>query len=210
MDSKNVQHPLKNEQSLRTKRRHEMYGKLIDLYKRRECLWMENHKDFFNFALKEEMWEEIANAMVGPRHPYPNVDRWKRLIHTLSYRVKLEQLHEQEANYSNQFNELPPRLSYSNKLQFLFKHMFDRKDKELPESMSSIPVDKFEGVTQESLAAKCMRLGRDKLKSRISFSDKLKVLENLRNRRRRTFTLSPEAFARLKFTGKKCVHLKEG
>ncbi|KAH8263564.1 hypothetical protein KR044_010543, partial [Drosophila immigrans] len=164
--------------------------KLLELYKSRECLWMESHKDFFNFALKEKMWEEIASKMVGRKHPNPNVNRWKRIIHTLRYRVKLEQLHEEEAKFNNQVDELPPRLSYSDKLQFLFKHMFDRKETELPGSMSS--------VTQESLAAKCMRLGRDKVKGRVSFTHKLKVLENLRNRRRCTFTLSPEAFVKLK------------
>lgn len=189
--------------SQRTKRRYQMYFKLIDLYREHECLWMESHKDFFNFDLKENAWEEIANEMTGSVHPIPNVDRWKTLIHTLRYKVQLEQLHQQEAKFYNQVEELPPKLRYSDKLQFLLKHMFDRKEQKLQESTTAIPLDTAEEVPQESLAAKCMRMGREKVKTRVSFSHKLKMLESLRNRRRSTLTLTPEAFDRLKSTGKR-------
>ncbi|XP_034474700.1 uncharacterized protein LOC117781925 [Drosophila innubila] len=188
---------------LRNKRRLQMYLKLIDLYSQHECLWMENHKDFFNFALKENLWEEIANQMISPLNPIPNVDKWKRLIHILRYRVQFEQVHQQEAKFYNQVDELPRKLCYSDKFHFLFKHMFDRKDQSLQPSTATMPLDKSEEQPQESLAAKCMRMGREKSKTRVSFSHKLKAMESLRNRRRSTLLLTPEAFENLKSTGKK-------
>ncbi|KAL7741159.1 hypothetical protein ACLKA6_018184 [Drosophila palustris] len=121
----------------------------------------------------------------------------------MRYKVQFEQLHEQEAKFYNQVDELPQKLCYSDKFHFLFKHMFDRKDHKLPASTTTIPLDKAEELPQESLAAKCMRMGREKVKTRVSFVHKLKVLENLRNRRRSTLLLSPEAFDKLRSTGKK-------
>ncbi|XP_043070341.1 uncharacterized protein LOC6562637 isoform X2 [Drosophila grimshawi] len=112
--------------SKRRKRKWRHYFKLIDLYKKNECLWMENHKDFCNFALKEDIWEKIAIQMTNRAHPNPVPEKWKRLVVRWRYKVQLEQLHKEQARFYNKIDVLPPKLRYSDQFQFLLKHMFDR------------------------------------------------------------------------------------
>ncbi|XP_064539618.1 uncharacterized protein LOC135429284 [Drosophila montana] len=179
----------------RTKRRWRFYFKLLDLYRKNECLWMENHKDFFNYDLKAEIWQQIAEEMTTTAHRVPTPERWKQLIVKWRYKVQLDQLRRQEAQFFNKVDELPPKLRYSDRFQFLIKHTFDRKKpvkKDVP-----APVSEAESVPGESLAAKCMRLGRSKSKTRTFFGQKLQTLEHLRNRRGGTMSLTSEAFHRL-------------
>ncbi|XP_030565433.1 uncharacterized protein LOC115765847 [Drosophila novamexicana] len=180
----------------RTKRKWRLYFKLIDLYRKNECLWMENHKDFFNYDLKAQIWQQIAEEMITTAHPVPTPERWKQLIVKWRYKVQLNQVRRQGAQFYNKVDELPRKLLYSDRFQFLIKHMFDRK-KPVKKVVQAPAESEAESVHGESLAAKCMRLGRSKSKSRTFFGEKLQTLEHLRNRRRGTMSLTSEAFHRL-------------
>ncbi|KAH8412086.1 hypothetical protein KR222_010093 [Zaprionus bogoriensis] len=180
--------------SARARHRLQMYLKLINLYREHECLWMENHENFCNFQLKESVWLQIAETMATSQRPEPDPDKWKRKIHKLFYNVHMQQLHEHEARHLQLMKEeLPPKLWYSDKLQFIFKHRFDRRS----HSVEAKPVRPAILKTSESLATRCMRLGRDKARHGVSFSRKLQALETLRNRRRGMLILTPEAYSEL-------------
>lgn len=120
--------------SARTRKRLVTYTKLINLYRAHECLWMENHVDFFNFALKDEIWDAIAEKMLAltPAQLEPNPDKWKGLIHKLRYKVEMQKVNEEKLKFLKKLEELPRRLFYSDKLQFLSKHRFDRNDRTHP------------------------------------------------------------------------------
>lgn len=115
--------------STRTRRKLLMYTKLISLYKSYECLWMENHANFFNFALKGEIWDAIAEKMLllTPRDQEPNPEKWKSLVHTLRYKMELEKVNEEKAKYFKEPYLPPKRKLYTEKLKFVSTHRFDRK-----------------------------------------------------------------------------------
>lgn len=128
--------------SSRSRRKLIMYTKLINLYNGYECLWMENHEDFFNFALKEEIWSAIAEKMLPltPKEEEPNPERWKSMIHKLRYKVELENLVEEKAKFYNEPYWPPKRRLYKEKLKFLSRHRFDRKARTDTEPTVSNPV----------------------------------------------------------------------
>lgn len=101
--------------------------KLLDLYKQNECLWMENHKDFLNFELKDELWDQVAQEMCCHEKSIPKPDKWRHLVIKWRYNVHLEELHKQKAIHFDTLDELPRRLRYSDRIQFLINHTFDRK-----------------------------------------------------------------------------------
>lgn len=118
--------------SARTRKRLVTYSKLINMFRAHECLWMENHVDFFNFELKDEIWDTIAEKMLAltPKQLEPNPDRWKSLMHKLRYKVEMQLVNEEKAKFLKEY--VPRRLFYSDKVQFLSKHRFDRNDRTNP------------------------------------------------------------------------------
>ncbi|XP_017858479.1 PREDICTED: uncharacterized protein LOC108610723 [Drosophila arizonae] len=183
--------------SKQAKRKWRYKFKFLDLYKEKECLWMENHKDFLNFELKDEVWEQLAQEMCCPERPHPKPDKWRHLVIKWRYNVQLEQLRKQEAKHFDKLNELPRKLRYSDRLQFLIKHTFDRKKNVQAVTPVARTPEPLTSPTQESLAAKCMRLGRCKSKLHTSFGQKLRTMEKIRNKRCCTMCLSPEALHRI-------------
>ncbi|XP_022224433.2 uncharacterized protein LOC111075450 [Drosophila obscura] len=165
-------------------RRMKKYLKLIDLYKGHECLWHQCNSDFFNFSLKEKVWQEIARKMKKNSES----ERWKFLIYKLRYNVELERIHQQEAKFQPDI-DLDPPLEYSQKFQFL-NHMFDRKWGKSP-----LPTE-----TTNSHRSACFLLldsVRKNCSKVTSYASKLKDLENLRNNKCSKLSLTPEAFHRI-------------
>ncbi|XP_068151239.1 uncharacterized protein [Drosophila tropicalis] len=185
--------------SLESKKKVKKYLKLIELYKDHECLWNECNKDFFNFELKEQVWEFIARKMKRDSDP----NEWKYLIHKLRYNVQREKIHEQEARFNNTVNKLRPKLSYSDKFQFL-NHMFDRKrvaGESIPSTSlrnlaarASGSIGSGGGQRQESLT---IRYSRTKKKTTPLHSHKLKALQSLRDSYSNNFIFTPEAFRKV-------------
>ncbi|XP_023170576.1 uncharacterized protein LOC111599211 [Drosophila hydei] len=170
--------------------------KLLDLYKQNECLWMENHKDFLNFELKDELWDQVAQEMCCHEKSIPKPDKWRHLVIKWRYNVHLEELHKQKAIHFDTLDELPRRLRYSDRIQFLINHTFDRK-KTVQVGPRALTPDSLTTAHQVGLAAKSMRLVRCKSKLQTPFGQKLRTMEKIRNKRRSTMSLSPEALHRL-------------
>ncbi|KAH8269361.1 hypothetical protein KR018_007477, partial [Drosophila ironensis] len=177
------------------------YAKLIALYADHECLWNQFHQDFFNLALKERIWEAIADEMELDSSP----EYWKHMIYKLRYKVELQRLHEREARFLGEPQE--EKLYYSDNLQFL-NHMFSRGKKEPPRDLSLQGASS--GVTLDKRSSRTARPTRIKPKPRVSFVKKIAAFEHLRNHPHSKFVLSREAFHKMqkvtgegvKFTGK--------
>ncbi|XP_017855022.2 uncharacterized protein LOC108608246 [Drosophila busckii] len=182
----------------RAKRRQKTHLKLIELYKQNECLWKETDKDFFNIEHKECVWEDIAEQMASnPAKAYP--EKWKGVIHKLRYKVQLDQLRADQAKlFKAPLDELPQKPLYAAHLDFLSKK-FDRKSKKPAlANLDSVSLASCASKQPESLAAKCMRLGRNQFKKCASMTQKLKSLEDLRNSNCSMMSLTHEALHKLK------------
>ncbi|XP_017082463.2 uncharacterized protein LOC108115489 [Drosophila eugracilis] len=162
--------------------------KLIALYEDQKCLWNQCHKDFFNFDRKEEVWEAIANEM---RQDSPT-GFWKHMIHRLRYDVELERVQEQGAKFSG--GKVPPKLPYSDNLQFL-SNMF-RREKESPPEVAPMQL-KSSGANLERHVSKNLRPVQNKPKTRTPITEKLASLEKLRNHHHNKLVLTPEAFRKM-------------
>ncbi|BFF94494.1 uncharacterized protein DMAD_12109 [Drosophila madeirensis] len=165
-------------------RRMKKYLKLIDLYKGHDCLWHQCNSNFFNKPVKEKVWKEIARKMKKKS----DTNRWKFLINKLRYKVELERLHQQEAKFQPDI-ELPPKLEYSDKFQFL-NHMFDRK-------WGKSPIPTETPIPHRSACFLMLNSARKDCSKVTSYASKLKALGNLRNNKCSRLSLSHEAFRKM-------------
>ncbi|XP_026836919.1 uncharacterized protein LOC6548799 [Drosophila erecta] len=156
--------------------------KLIALYEDHKCLWNQCNKDFFNFELKDRIWEAIANEM--------KVDSpsgfWKHMIHKLRYKVELGRIQEHGAKFSGESPQ--PKLFYSDKLLFL-NHMFDREEGKPPTIHS--------GPNRESNPSRNLRHMQEKSSKRTPIREKMASLEKLRNHQNSKLVLTREAFQKM-------------
>ncbi|XP_043643504.1 uncharacterized protein LOC122613411 [Drosophila teissieri] len=162
--------------------------KLIALYEDHKCLWNQCNKDFFNFELKDRIWDAIANEM--------KVDSpsgfWKHTIHKLRYKVDLGRIQEQGARFSGESPQ--PRLFYSDKLLFL-NHMFDR---EQGKPLRKIPMNlKHSGPTLETSPSRNLRNIQENPSKATPIREKMASLEKLRNHQNSMLVLSREAFQKI-------------
>ncbi|XP_043862661.1 LOW QUALITY PROTEIN: uncharacterized protein LOC120457779 [Drosophila santomea] len=161
--------------------------KLIALYEDHKCLWNQCNKDFFNFELKDRIWDAIANEMKADSPP----GFWKHMIHKLRYKVDLGRIQEQGERFSGESPQ--PRLFYSDKLLFL-NHMFDR---EQVKPLGTIPMHFMNsGPTLETSPSKNLR-HIQKSKKATPFREKMASLEKLRNHQKSKLVLSREAFEKI-------------
>nr|NP_724314.2 uncharacterized protein Dmel_CG31627 [Drosophila melanogaster]AAN11100.2 uncharacterized protein Dmel_CG31627 [Drosophila melanogaster] len=161
--------------------------KLIALYEDHKCLWNQRNKDFFNFELKDRIWDAIADEMKADS---PS-GFWKHMIHKLRYKVEMERIQEQGAKFSGESPQ--PKLFYSDNLLFL-NHMFDREGGKPPRE---IPMHlKPSGPTLEKNPSRNLRHVQEKRK-RTPIREKMASLEKLRNLQNSKFVLSRDAFQKI-------------